>query len=230
MTNSMVGILVKKDLLLYRRPIMVYLGLSLVATGIVGLLVGRVPTWVLINLGFTLLVFPMGVCGMHVLMHTTVHEKLKSVQPFILSLPVTVREFTWAKVLVNVPVFTLLWLIMSAGCLWFAFGVGLFPRGMLPFVTMILVGIYLAYVCILSVSLLFQALGPSIFSAMFFQVGTAVYLIAIAHTVDAVGLHLTAPAAVWNGTAIGIIAGQVLLSILVLWVAVALQLRKRDFV
>lgn len=230
MTHSMVGILVKKDLLIYRQPIMVYLGLSLLATGVVGLLVGRVPHWVLVNLGFTLLILPMGICGMHVLIHTTVHEKLQSVQPFIMSLPVTVREFTWAKLLVNVPVYTLLWLIASAGCLWFAFGAGLFPGGMLPFVAMVLVGIYLAYVCILSVSLLFQSLGASIFSSMFFQVATAAYLIAIANAVDAVGNYLSAPSPNWNSTSIGIIAGQVLLSAAILLATLALQLRKRDFI
>ena len=230
MNYSMISALVRKDLLIYRQPIMNYFGLSILAAGLVGLMVGRVPNWVLVNLGFTLLILPVGVCGMHVLMHTTVHEKLRSVQPFILSLPITVKEFTWSKILVNLPVFTVLWLITSASCLFFAFGVGVFPRGMLPFVVMILVGFYLAYVCVLSVSLLFQSLGGSIFSTMFFQAGTAVYLIAIAHAVDDVGSHLMAPSPVWNATAHGIIGAQVLLSIAVLWGTLILQMRKRDFV
>lgn len=230
MNYSMIGILVKKDLLIHRRSIELFVGLSIVAAALVALMVGRVPTWALINLGFTLLILPMGVCGMNVLIHTTVHERLRSVQPFIMSLPVTVREFTWAKLLVNVPVFTVLWLMASVSCLWFAFGIGTFRVGMLPFVTMILAGVYLAHVCIVSVSLLFQSLGASISASIFFQFATAIYLIAIANTVDDVNRHFFAESAHWNSTAFAILAGQILLSIAVLWATLLLQLRKRDFV
>lgn len=42
--------------------------------------------------------------------------------------------------------------------------------------------------------------------------------------------YFSAASAHWNSTSIAIIAGQVFLSIAVLWATLLLQLRKRDFV
>jgi hypothetical protein len=49
-----------------------------------------------------LLVAPVGTLGVVLAMQRNVFEKTKATQPFIMSLPVTVRDFTLAKLLVNV--------------------------------------------------------------------------------------------------------------------------------
>jgi hypothetical protein len=106
---------------------------------LLGLIYRHVPNPVLLmNLGFTLLVTPTGTLGIALLMQTNVFEKVKSTQPFIMSLPVTVREFTLAKLLVNVPVFGALWLVTTATAFAYAFGLELLPRGAIPMMTMVL--------------------------------------------------------------------------------------------
>lgn len=74
-----------------------------------------------------------------------------------MSLPVTATEFTLAKLLVNIPVFASVWLVATSTAFYFAYWLGLLPAGSVPYVTMIFLGIFVAYICILCVSLLSQS-------------------------------------------------------------------------
>ena len=125
MTHAIVRQLVRKDFLIWRRLILIFYGVSLTCIAVLGVLYGRIPDRVLVNLGGTLLITPVGTLGMVLMMQTNVFEKAKSTQPFIMSLPVTVREFTLAKLVVNVPVFGALWLVTTGAAFWFAFGLDL---------------------------------------------------------------------------------------------------------
>jgi hypothetical protein len=138
MSHSIIFHLVRKDFIIWRKMILIFSLISLSTLGILCLLYGRIPNVVYYNLGFTLLIISNAPCGIVLLMQTNVFEKVKSTQPFIMSLPVSVKEFTLAKLLVNLPVFSAFWLIMVAATFYFAFGLGLFPMGTLPFITMIL--------------------------------------------------------------------------------------------
>jgi len=95
-----------------------------------------------VNIAFTWLLGPAATCGIVLLMKTIVFEKEKSTQLFIMSLPVTVKEFTLAKLGVNVPVFAAFWLMVSGVAFYFAFGMGLFPYGTVPFITILFLGVF----------------------------------------------------------------------------------------
>jgi hypothetical protein len=229
MNGSIVPQLVRKDFLIWRRLILVFYGLSLACIVLAGLLYGHVPNRVLVNLGFTLLITPVGTLGVVLLMQTNVFEKAKSTQPFIMSLPVTVREFTLAKLLVNVPVFSTLWLVTTAAAFSYAFGLGLLPLGAIPMTTMVFLGVLVAYTGILGVSLLSQSLGTTILAILFFEVGTSAYLWGVV-LLDPIGRHVFGPVAVWNGTAIAVVAVQVFLAVAAIVATLAIQTRRRDFV
>ncbi len=171
MSASIVPQLVRKDFLLWRRLILIFYGLSVASIALAGLLHGNVPDRVLLNLGFTLLITPVGTLGVVLLMQTNVFEKAKSTQLFIMSLPVTAREFTVAKLLVNVPTFGALWMVTTAAIFSYAFGLGLLPPGSIPMVTMVCLGVFVAYTGILCVSLLSQSLGVTILAILFFESG-----------------------------------------------------------
>lgn len=229
MSHSIVPQLVRKDLLLWRRLIAIFYGVSLACIALLGLLYGRVPNYLLLNVGFTLLITPVGTLGVVLLIQTNVFEKAKSTQPFILSLPVTLRQFTVAKLLVNVPVFGVLWLVTSATAFWFAFGLDLLPAGTLPMLIMIFAGVFVAYIGILCVSLLSQSLGLTILGIGFCEIGTSVYLWMIAY-LDPIRTHLYGPVAVWNGPVSAILAAQASLAIAALVATLRVQTGRRDFV
>ena len=226
---SIVPHLVRKDFMLTRRIILAFALISLCAIGILPALHGRIPDWVLINIGFMLLIGPAATCGIVVAMKTVVFEKEKSTQAFILSLPVSVAEFTRAKLLLNLPVFGVFWLTASSMGMYFAIGRGLFAPGAVPFISMVFVGVLLAYCCILATSLICQSLAVTVLAILLFELSTSAYLWTIAFF-DPVARFLHGPAPVWNGAAVAILVTQLLLAVAAISAATYVQRGRRDFV
>ncbi|MEO7691515.1 MAG: ABC-2 transporter permease [Sphingomonas sp.] len=229
MSASIVPQLVRKDFRLMSRTIAMFGLVSLVCIGILAALYGHVPTWMLLNMGFLLLVSPVGTCGIVILMKTNVFEKEKSTQPFIMSLPVTVKEFTRAKLLVNLPLFAAPWLVISAIGFYFAFGLGLFPLSTVPFAAMVFLGGFLAYTVILCVSLMFQSLGITVLTIAIVEMGTSGYLSTIAY-LDPIAHHVAGSQIVWNSAAIAIAGAQIGVAILLIVATMFIQNMKRDFI
>lgn len=228
MSTSIIPQLLKKDFMLSRRMILVFCLVSLLGVVAIALLFGRVPDWALINVGFLLLMSPAATCGIVLLMTTVVFEKEKSTQAFIMSLPVTPRHYALSKLLINVGVFGVFWLAISAIAFYFAFGRGLFPSGTMPFVIMVLLGAFVAYIGILSVSLWRQSLGLTVLSIALFEMGTSAYLWVVAF-LDPVADFIYGPEPVWNSTAVGIVSAQVLVAVGLIAVTLLYQSRRRDF-
>lgn len=229
MSASIVPQLVKKDFRLISGILLGFVVVSIVFIGILSLMFGHAPFAVLANLGFILLIGPAATCGIVMLMKTNVLEKEKSTQPFIMSLPITVKEFTQAKLLLNLPVFSAFWLAISVAAFYFAFGRGLLPLGAVPFVTMVFLGGFVAYNLILATSLLTQSLPITVLCIALFEVGTSAYLWTIVFF-PPVGSYVLGPQAVWNTQAIAIVAAQAMVAILVPLLTLAIQNTKRDFI
>jgi hypothetical protein len=171
----------------------------------------------------------VGTCGIVVLMKTNVFEKEKSTQPFIMSLPVTVREFTRAKLLVNLPMFGALWLTISTVGFYFAFGLGLFALSTVPFAMIITLGCFVAYTFILCVSLVFQSLGITVLSIAIIEMITTGYLSTISY-LDPIAHHISGSRIVWNSAAIAIVAAQVGVAVFLIAGTLFVQNMKRDFI
>jgi hypothetical protein len=229
MSPSIVSLLAGKDFRLVSKIVLVFGLLSAALIAILSLVWGHIPAVMAGNFGFILLVGPAGTCGIVVLMKTNVFEKEKSTQPFIMSLPLTVKEFTQAKLLVNLPVFALFWAVISAAGFYFAFGRGLFPPGAIPFITMVFLGGFVAYTLILAVSLLFQSLGITVLCIALFEMGTSAYLWTVV-LLPPIAQHIWGAQAVWNPEAIAIVTAQGLVAVAAIMATLLIQNTKRDFI
>lgn len=229
MSTSIIPQLVRKDFMLTRKMILAFWLVSFVGVVITGLLFERLPAWALINMGFLLLMSPAATCGLVLLMTTVVFEKEKSTQAFIMSLPVTPKHYTIAKLVINLSVFGTFWLAICGVSYYFAFGRGLLPAGTIPFVVMVFLGAFVAYTGILSVSMWRQSLGITVLSIALFEMGTSGYLWAIVF-LDPVANFMRGPEAVWNSTAVGIVTAQVLVAISMIAATLFFQGRKRDVI
>jgi hypothetical protein len=229
MSTSIVPQLVKKDFLLMRKMIFTFFMVSLISVVVLNLLFGYLPNWVVLNFTFILLLGPAATCGIVLLMKTNVFEKEKATQSFIMSLPVTVKEFTMAKILINLSVFAAFWLVVSGVAFYFSFSRSLFPLGTVPFITIVLLGVFVAYTCILSVSLIFQSLGITVLSIMLFQFITSAYLWGTAY-LGAVSNYIYGAEVVWNITLISIVILQIFVAISVILITFIIQNKKRDFI
>lgn len=229
MSRSVIPQLVRKDFRMMRGMILVFGLLSLSSIGVLSALFGQVPQWVLINIAFVLLLAPAMTCGIVLMMKTNVFEKEKSTQAFIMSLPVTVKDFTAAKIWVNLPVFSTFWLLVSGVAFYFSFGRGLLPMGAIPFVTMVLLGIFVAYACILATSLLSQSLPVTVLGIALFEMGTSAYLWTIVF-LEPIQRHIQGSQAVWDSAAVTIVIAQVAAAVTALGATVAIQTTKRDII
>lgn len=229
MNASIVSKLVRKDYLITRRIILCFALVCLAGVAATGLLFDRLPPWALVNMGLLLMLSPAATCGLVLLMTTVVFEKEKSTRAFIMSLPVSPRQYTLAKLLVNLSVFGAFWAVIFAISMYFAFGRGLFPAGTIPFVVILFLGVFLSYAGILSVGMWRQSLGITVLSIALFEMGTSGYLWAIAFF-EPVAAYMRGPEAVWNGASLGIAAAQVLATLALLATTLLVQGRQRDFV
>lgn len=229
MSSAIIPQLIRKDFLMTRKMILIFCVLTFISIAAIYVLFGRVPNVVFLNLGFTLLLAPAATCGIVLLMKTIVMEKQKSTQLFIMSLPVTVREFTLAKLCLNLPIFTVFWLVITGVAFYFAFGLGVFPNGTVPFITMIFLGVFVAYIGILSIGLIYQSYGITVIAMLGFELGTPAYLWIIAY-LEPINSHVYDPQMVWNSTAITIVTTQILVAVLTLALTWHIQNKKRDFI
>ena len=117
----------------------------------------------------------------------------------------------------------------TGAAFYFAFGLKVLPAGTVPYMTMLFVGVFLAYIGILCVSLLSQTLGVTVIAIMAFEIGTSVYLWIVLY-LEPVRSFVDGTNIVWNSTALGIVAIQVLVAISLLAATLYFQSRKRDFV
>lgn len=229
MSTSIIPQLVIKDFLMMRKTILIFCLVMIASIAAIYMIFGRVPNVVFFNLGITLLIAPAITCAIVLLMKTIVMEKQKSTQLFIMSLPVTAKEFTMSKLLLNLPIFTVFWLVISGVAFYFSFWLGVFPYGTIPFITMIFLGIFVAYVGVLSVALIYQSYGITIITMLFLELGTPAYLWIIAF-LEPINSHVYGSQMVWNSTAIGVVATQIFVAVVTLTITWHIQNRKRDFI
>jgi ABC-type transport system involved in multi-copper enzyme maturation permease subunit len=225
-SHSIIPQLVRKDFMISRRMIGVFCLVSLAGVAVIGLLFGRVPEWALVNIAFLLLMSPAATCGMVLLMTTVVFEREKSTQSFIMSLPVTPKQFVFAKLLINIAVFGAFWLVICGIAVYFAFGRGLFPAGTFPFVVMVFLGAFVAYIGILTVALWRQSMGLTVLAIALFEMGTSGYLWIIAY-LDPVSSYMRGEVMVWNTTSVGIVLAQSLVAVAMVSATLIFQGRKR---
>jgi hypothetical protein len=94
---------------------------------------------------------------------------------------------------------------------------------------MVFLGVFVAYICILSVSLIFQSLSITVLSIMIFEMGTSAYLWIIAF-LDPIASYVYGQDMVWNSTAITVVMMQVFVAISVITATLFIQNKKRDFI
>ena len=225
MNQSIVRQLVKKDLQIMKIP-----ALSWWAAGIAAIGIAVFGGSAFDLAAFILFITGMAGAGVHAVMQTVVEERREHTLAFIMSLPVTVREYTSAKLIANLAIFGPIWLTLSGvGCFLSFAGDDGMPDGTLPFSTIVLVGIFLAYTTILTVSLVTESIGYSIGAIVGANIGTQIYLWAV---VDLYGIRsvIGGPTPVWNGTVLTILAVQTLAIVMLIALTYVLQARKRDFV
>lgn len=224
MTRSIVPQLVRKDLQIMKSAVLAWW-----AGGIAAIAATVIAGSRFFIFGMILFVSCMAGAGVHAVIMSVVEERREKTLAFIMSLPITVKEYTTAKLIANLAIFLTVWTTLSAASLVIFLGPGGMPDGALPFVVIVLVGILLAYTVILATSLISESIGWSIASMVVANLGTQLFLWWVA-SFDGIKSVVGGTVAVWNRTAISVLGGQIAVIVGLVALTYALQARKSDFV
>jgi ABC-type transport system involved in multi-copper enzyme maturation permease subunit len=223
MSDSMVMRLVLKDWHFQRWAIAAYL-----AAGGVALFLTGIGSEASFYAGTVLLITILITLGIHLAMATVVTERTEQTLPFIMSLPISPREYTTAKILANVLIFTIPWLTLVIGTVAVIGGRSAVPDGLIPFSTVILTEIFAAYLIVLAVAIVSESMGwtvgAMVTTNLFFQ-GFIYY---VSH-IPQIAREMKGDRAQWSAPVLTLLGAEVALMVALVAITCVLQNRKKDF-
>ena len=224
MNAHMVKRLVLKDWYFQRRPIAIY-----TAGGILGLITVALGTAASFYAGTVLLITFMVTIGIHLAIVTVVQERTEHTLPFLMTLPITPKDYTAAKVLANLSIFLVPWLLLTGGGALLLLAGGAKSAGLLPFATIVLTYILASYVLVLAAAIITESQGWTLVAMGVTNLFLQFFLYWVSHMPGIQSGMNGGRGAVWNATAFTLLGAELAAIVVLLGLAFVFQARKRDF-
>jgi hypothetical protein len=219
---SIVRRLILKDWYLNRGVILASLPVGLGALAIV--LTGKQVAFMLCIIVLCMII--VGV-GAQLAMVTTINERKEQTLAFVMSLPVSWREYTAAKILANIIIFLIPWLLLTAGTL----GVLLLPgatHGLIPFTAIMAVEMLITTSLIVVAGIITESQAWATAGIFFSSLGINVLGYVFAH-LRGISTYMWGTRVHWTSTAWIILICELLTVPMLLGVTFYIQSRKSDF-
>lgn len=223
MSSKMIRRLVLTDWYFHRRALVGYIGagaisLALVAWG------GEVGFYA----GFVLFVTVLIGLGIHLPISTVVEERKQHTLTFVMSLPVSITEYTAAKLLSNLLLFLVPWLTLLAGTAAVVASRDNLPNGLIPFATLLLVEILAGTCLILGTALVSESIAWTVATMIFSNLFFHAFLYGVSN-LPGIAERIESPSAAWSSTEILVLVVELVVIGLILGTTFMLQARKTDF-
>ncbi len=223
MNFEMVRRLILKDWYLQRLPIALSL-LGGVAAMTILVLGGKAG----FTMGLILLVTVLVASSAISTTNMTVLERREQTLPFLMSLPISFREYTAAKLVAILVVFLIPWSVFMGA----SFAVlALSPthsQGLIPYVAIMGTEMLVSTCFIAAVGLITESQGWTITAVMIGNVAINAIGYLVAH-LDGVSRYMFGPIMRWTSTSSGLLTAEVVTVLLLLGGTFYLQSRKQDF-
>ncbi len=223
MNAGMVKRLIQKDWYFYRWPIAFYIGAGLACIAALGY--GGEGAFYAGCVGLLTVLISVGI---HLTMGTVMEERRNHTLAFIMSLPISPKEYTLAKILANMTIFGLAWGTLFVGAIAVIAGRGTVPDGLIPFAAVILGEIFFGYCLTLCVAIVSESLGWTIGAMITANLLLQAVMYAVSH-VPAVDRAMKTDAILWQQPVSGLLAAEFGAILLMLGLTFFLQARKTDF-
>ncbi len=221
--SAVISALIKKDLAIMKVPAICYWLAGLAAIGIAMVFGDSSGT-----VAFILFVSALVATGLHAAMQTVTEERRAQNLPFILSLPITITDYTVAKMAANLLLGGGIWLLLSAASFVIFLGDSV-PHGRVPYMMILLIQILLAYIIVLVTSLVFEGLAATMVAIIGANLGSQVLLWTIAGLYG-VRSTINGSQVVWNSTYLTIVFLQVAVLMGLIGLTFFAQSRKTRFI
>ena len=222
MNYAVVRHLILKDWYLNRGVILGSLPVGLGALAIV--LTGKPVAFMLCIILLCMVI--VGV-GAQLAFVTTINERKEQTLAFVMSLPVSWREYTAAKILANLIIFLIPWLPLTAGAL----GVLLLPgatHGLVPFTAIMALEMLITTSLIVAAGIITESQAWTTAGIFFSSLGINLGGYVFAH-LPGIAKYMWGTRVYWSSTAWIILICELLTIPLLLGVTFFVQSRKTDF-
>jgi ABC-2 type transport system permease protein len=223
MNAFMVKKLILKDWHLLRGTLLLYLAAGAVALGLVAK--GSEATF---YAGSILVITVLIALGIHLAMLTVVVERTEQTLPFVMTLPISLNDYTAAKVLANLLVFLIPWTAITLGTFAVLAGRTGYPAGLIPYSLLVLMEILASYCLILAVALISESQGWTIGATVFGELALQGVMYYVSHE-PAIASTMKGNRIVWSPPAVHLLLGEAATIVVLLGLTFWLQSRKTDF-
>lgn len=225
MNIAMVSRLIRKDWYLNRVGILASLMGGMVTLALVAVWHTSQISLILAVIVVVTILIGMGA----MVMISAANERRQQTLPFVMSMPISYREYTAAKILGGMLIFLVLWVALVAGAVTTILVTPGFPHGIIPFVVIMAVEILMSTCLITAVSVTSESHGWTVAAA---QVG-ALSLNGIGWSIvrlPEIGGTMRSATMQWSRTATVLVGAQLIVIALMLLLTFIVQARKRDFI
>ncbi|MEI2797174.1 ABC-2 transporter permease [Pseudoxanthomonas sp. F11] len=219
---GMVGKLIIKDWQVYQKQLAGYVAALLLALGLVGM-----GTPMMAAAGALLLLVLLLVVGSYAIHSSITAERKQQTVPFILSLPVTPMDVYWGKLLANLVIYLVPFLLVVAGLLAMILTTPR-PDGTVPWVVVVALFLLANFCVSLCVAIAVDSEGWNIFTMLVLMtlIGPFIYWVS---RLDGIVQHLKTDEIVWSAPVLGIVAAELAAIAVAILVTSWIHARKAAF-
>lgn len=219
---GMVRKLVVKDWQVYQKQLAGYVAGMLLALGLIGM--GRPWSFAA---GALLLLVLLVVVGSYAIATSLMTERKEQTAPFIMSLPITPMDFYWGKLLGNLVIYLVPFLVVAGGMVALVLTTPL-PDGMVVWSVLIAMFLLANFCISLCVAIAVESDGWNTFMmiAMMTLVGPYIYLVT---RLGGITEHLGTEQIVWSAPALCLLAGNLAAIAVAIGVSSWFHARKTSF-
>ena len=179
-------------------------------------------------IGMVLLLSILILIGALLVTTTVVNERKNQTLAFLISLPITYMDYTKAKMIFNLSVYCIAWIVFVISAIGVLYYTEHLPNGLIPYALIIMIELMVAFIVILATALITESEKWTIVVMTITNIGVSLFMFLIA-SINSINKHMEATEAVWNTTALLIIGLEILVGLLVIGLTFTMQSRKKDF-
>ena len=220
--TATVGKLIVKDWQVYQKQLAGYVAGLLLALGLVGM-----GSPLLAAAGGLLLLVLLIVVGMFAIASSIMAERKEQTQPFVMSLPVTPMDVFWGKMLANVAIYLVPFLLVTGGMLALILATPS-PDGTVPWVMLIALFVLANFIVSLCVAIAVDSEGWNTFAmlALMTLIGPFIYWVT---WMDGIREHLKGDVIVWSPQVLGLLGAELMVIVIAILAAGWMHARKTSF-
>jgi ABC-type transport system involved in multi-copper enzyme maturation permease subunit len=216
--------LMRKDWDLWKKPIFSFLLLGFIGLGIVVL--GH--TQFAFIIGGVLLITAIIILACVLVQATVASERKEQHLAFVMSLPVTAWQYSWAKIIFCLGTYFVVWALLVGAASYVVLGSPI-PDGMMALLAPMFLVLMCSMVLMLAVAIVSESMQATVIIMTACNIGINFFLFSIVRIHD-IGSQLDSPTVVFTRPIYTLLGAELLFIVATVGLTLYLQCRKTDFI